>query len=136
MIKWNDEHYVNKSIIDEDRKKIIDIINMANVASQHNNNIKGIKNVLEEMTIYAFRHFSTEENYMIEFNYPDYQNHKKEHFDFSIRTIVYLNRVINGDDQTTNEVLEYLQNWLVCHVQETDKKYIDCYKKMDLNKIL
>jgi hemerythrin len=132
MIKWSDGYYVNSSVIDEDRRRITNIINMANAVIRFNNNIKGIKNVLEEMTIYAHRHFSTEENYMIEFNYPDYQNHKKEHYDFSIRTIVYLNRVINGDDQTTNEVLEYLQNWLVCHIQETGKKYIGYYKKMGL----
>ena len=69
---------------------------------------------------------------MIKFNYPEYQYHKEEHHDFSIKTIGYLDKVIKGDCQIANELLEYLKRWLINHIQDTDKKYVDCFKENGL----
>ncbi len=132
MFKQNDKLNVNISIIDEDRKKFINIINKAVVAKQQNNNSEKVKEVLKEMTMYALKHFSTEEVYMIEFDYPEFQHHKEEHHDFSIRTIAYLERAINGDYQIAGEILEYLKQWLARHIQVTDKKCIECFRKKGL----
>ena len=120
---------MNISIIDEGYKKIVDVINKATVAEKHDNNPEKIKDVLKEMTMYALSHFSTEEAYMIEFNYPEYQHHKEEHHVFTIRTIAYLDRVINGDYQIAGEIIEYLKQWLANHIQGTDKRYTECFNK-------
>ena len=79
------------------------------------------------MTNYALTHFKTEETYMIEFNYPEYQYHKEEHHDFSKKVIEYCDRITDGDSQLSNIILEYLKLWLVNHIQVTDKKYVDCF---------
>ena len=132
MFKQNDKHKVNISIIDEDYKKFINIINKAVVAKQQSNSSEKVKDVLKEMTMYALSHFSTEEAYMIEFNYPEYQHHKEEHHVFTIRTIAYLDRAINGDYRIAGEILGYLQQWLARHIQVTDRKYIECFSKNGL----
>jgi hemerythrin len=56
----------------------------------------------------------------------------EEHHDFNMTTIANLRKVIKGDYQITNEKLEYLKRWFVNHIQGTDKKYIDCFKKNGL----
>jgi len=81
---------------------------------------------------YALTHFATEETYMNEFNYPEYHDHKEEHRDFTIETIAYRDKVIKGDYQIANEILEYLKWWLVKHIHVADKKYIDCFKENGL----
>ncbi len=40
--------------------------------------------------------------------------------------------VITGDNRVANAVLEYLKSWLVNHIQRTDKKYSDFFKKNGL----
>jgi len=85
--------------------------------------------------VYAIKHFSTEESYMAEFNYPELQYHKEEQHDFSNKTITYCNRVIGGDYHIANEILEYLKQWLVNRIQITDKNMLNVSKKMDLNEL-
>ena len=132
MIEWDDKYSVGISIIDEEHKELIRIMNAAIVAKQHSNNIDEISKLLKELTVYALNHFSTEESYMAEFNYPEFQYHKEEHHDFSNKMITFCNRVVEGDYQIANEVLGYLKQWLVNHIQITDKKYVECFRKNGL----
>ena len=132
MIEWNEEHSVGISTIDEEHKKFINIINRAIVAKQHESNPRRIEEVLNEMIDYAWYHFKTEEFYMIEFRYPEYQYHKEEHLDFVHKTISYFHRITSGEYHIVNEILEYLKQWLVNHIQGTDKKYIECFIKNGL----
>ncbi len=132
MIEWDDKYSVGISIIDEQHKELINIINKAIVAKQHHCNPEEILEILNEMIKYSQTHFKTEETYMTKFNYPEYQYHKEEHDDFSFKAIAYHNRVIDGDYHIANEILEFLKQWLVKHIQKTDRKYIDCFNKNGL----
>ena len=67
MIKWNDKYSVNISLIDEQHKKLFELINKANIVEKFSNNSKGIMGILDQMTEYALKHFETEEHYMKEF---------------------------------------------------------------------
>jgi hemerythrin len=132
MIEWDDKYSFDISIIDKEHRKFMDVINKAIVAKENNDNPEGVKEVLREMTNYIFTHFKTEETYMIEFNYPEYQYHKEEHNDFTMKIIAYLDSAINGNYQIVSVLLEDLKSWLVYHIQVTDKKYSDCFKKNGL----
>jgi hemerythrin len=79
MIKWEDGFSVGISRIDEEHKKFIDLINRVVHAKEHKDDPEEIKGVLERMKSYALAHFKTEETYMEEFDYPEYQKHKAEH---------------------------------------------------------
>jgi hemerythrin-like metal-binding protein len=123
---------VNVSIIDEEHKKLIDIINKAISAKQYDNNPRSISEILVEMTVYAKEHFKTEETYMSNFKYHDYKSHKDEHQNFSKNISAYCNDLMSGSYQIMEELTKYLQQWLVHHIQETDKKYTYCFNKNGL----
>ena len=87
MIKWDDKYSVGILKIDEEHKTLIDILNKAIFAKEHNDNPEEIREVLRGMTNYSLTHFKAEETYMKEFNYTEYQDHKEEHRGFYIETI-------------------------------------------------
>ncbi len=118
MMEWDDKYCVGVSIIDKDHKEFIDPINKAIILKENNENPEGVKEVLREITHYILTHFKTEETYMIEFNYPEYQHHKEEHRDFTMKIIAYLDSVINGNFQIGNVLLEDLKSWLVNHIRK------------------
>ena len=132
MLEWDDKYCVGISIIDEAHKGLFGIINKAIRAKEQSDNKKEFMEVLEEMTKYALGHFKTEEDYMREFNYPEYQYHSKEHSDFFNKTLAYFDKVVNCDYHVSNELIEYLKQWIVHHIQESDRQYIDCFKKNGL----
>jgi len=132
MIKWDNKYSVDISMIDEEHKKLIGILNKVVSAKEHNDNPEEIKEILSEMVEYAHKHFSTEEAYMIKFNFPEYQFHKNEHLNFTNKAIATFNKVIKGDCHVANEILEFLKQWLVNHIQSIDKKYTDCFKENGL----
>ena len=136
MIQWDDKYSVGISIIDKEHKEFIDIINKADAIKENNGNQEEVREVLYEMFKYALKHFATEEAYMKKFNFPEFQLHRNEHLDFTNKTFENLNKVINGGYQVANEILEYLKQWFVDHINGTDRKYIDCFNKNGLNKDL
>ncbi len=131
-VKWNNKYCVGISIIDEQHKKLFGFLNKTIDAKEHSDNKEELKEVLEEMTQYALEHFETEEAYMREFNYPECRYHSEEHYRFFNKTIAYFDRVVNGDYHISNELIEYLKQWLVNHIQVCDRQYIECFKKNGL----
>jgi len=128
MLEWEDKFSVGISIIDHQHKTLIGILNKAICAKGSNGSPEELWEILSEMTNYALTHFKTEETYMKEYDYPEYQDHKEEHRHFYTEIIAYHDKVIEGDSQIANEIIEYLKWWLVNHIQVTDRKYIECFK--------
>jgi hemerythrin len=40
--------------------------------------------------------------------------------------------VVHGNYELANEILEFLKQWLVRHIDGTDKKYIECFTRNGL----
>ncbi len=132
MIEWNDKYCFGISIIDKEHRGFIDAINKVTVAKEHRNNRKEISGILSKMSEYAQKHFKTEETYMEKFRYSDYLFHKNEHLKFSLSILSYRIKLMDGNYQIVNDILIFLQRWLVKHIQKTDQKYTDCFNKNGL----
>lgn len=128
-IKWDNKYNIGITRFDKEHKEFIDIINKAIVTKEHNNNPEELKEVIHEITMFAVNHFSEEESFMVEFDYPEYLSHKEEHSDFANNMVAYFNKILDGDYQITNEILVYLKYWLANHIRESDKKFVNCFKE-------
>ncbi len=132
MIEWSNKYSVGVSVMDEEHKGFIGIINKVIDAKQRNYSQEEVEEILSELVKFAKEHFKNEEAYMSKFEYPDYLLHYNEHLNFSLHMIIYNNQVINGEYKIMDEVYNYLQEWLVHHIQKTDKKYTKCFNKNGL----
>ncbi|MGR3173320.1 MAG: bacteriohemerythrin [Candidatus Scalindua sp.] len=132
MIEWSNKYSVGVSVMDEEHKGFIVIINKVIAAKQHNYSQEEVDDVLGELVRFAKEHFKNEEAYMSKFEYPDYLLHYNEHLNFSLHMIIYNNQVINGEYKIMDELYNYLHEWLEHHIQKTDKKYTKCFNKNGL----
>jgi hemerythrin len=135
MITWEDKYSVNISMLDEEHKKIITKVNAVTVADWHNYTLEKIAEIINDMITYVRKHFKSEEDYMIKFKYPAYQSHKEEHDKFLERITFYYDRLILNDYIVENnifDILKHFKQWLIDHIQVTDKGYTDCFNNNGL----
>jgi hemerythrin len=129
LINWNESLSVKIASIDDEHLKLIEMINdfYENIKSRTNDD--NISRLISGMKNYTKLHFRTEEKYMVNFGYPDYQEHKKEH-DLFISKVEELETKFNtGKLIVSFEITSFLKDWLKTHILCTDKKYSDFFIK-------
>lgn len=122
-INWTESLSVKIDSIDDQHKKLIDLMNdfYENVTKRSNN--ESILKLIDGMKKYTLTHFNMEEKYMVQFKYPHYLQHKKEH-DFFIEKVNALeNKIKKGTVIVSYEITAFLKDWLKNHIQNTDKQY-------------
>ncbi|GBE58468.1 bacteriohemerythrin [bacterium BMS3Abin01] len=143
FLEWDEKYSVGIEEIDQQHKRLFDLINKlygtvqkVNGANDLQSSIIELSAILaavDKMEDYASYHFSTEENYMLEYSYPDYKAHKKAHDLFFESVRKFKREIDEGKGFKLTDILEYLKKWLTGHVLTTDQKYRKFFKKKGLS---
>jgi hemerythrin-like metal-binding protein len=119
-IAWKSFYTVNHPVLDAEHKQIIEYVNELYVAMNSPMDSEAKKRVLERLVQYTQTHFDHEEKFMREVDYPDLAVHKALHDDMRRRTIGLRTHLTSV---TARDVLVFLKDWLLDHIQGEDKKY-------------
>lgn len=124
LIEWSQAYSVDISSIDEQHKHFIKLINALHDGMQAKRSHEALQIVMDELIQYVDKHFGLEEQIFSQTNYPDATNHVIEHNVFKKSIAEIQSRMKAGGQGTlTLEVLNFLRNWLLVHINGTDKKY-------------
>ena len=82
-----------------------------------------ISDTLTKMTKYAIDHFEREEQYMIEYGYPEYSIQKKQHQEFKRKTVDFCMETMAHKVTVPTEIFSYLKLWWTNHILQEDMKY-------------
>jgi len=90
-----------------------------------------ISNLLAFLSSYTDIHFKTEEEYMIENNYEDYDSHKEKHdfFKMKIQTLEKSNIISSNNKDILTDAVNEAKNWIVDHVMTVDVKMAESLRK-------
>jgi hemerythrin len=121
-LDWNDKFSIGLPDIDDQHKKLINIINMMNDVFEGNvSEQSSLKIVLLEMEDYLQYHFKTEEDFMQIINYPDFASHKTE-YNYFIDAVKNFVEQLNENRDIAKDLLIFLYNWLSNHILNLDQK--------------
>jgi hemerythrin len=125
MLQWIDGYSVNISVIDEQHKMFIDIINEYLIAQTNNEVEEKLSYLLRSLQDYAALHFETEENLFMKFSYPLSLEHTESHNQFRKKIEEFIQK--NGIEKEKKQVLAslpvFLKSWLQEHILIHDMKY-------------
>jgi len=120
-ISWTNEFAIDIRKIDNQHKELINHINVLYDAMMNNKEHGELTEILEKLTVYAANHYRTEEVYMISYGYSDIDIHRVEHRTFIRQLELFKNRYRDGNAVLTIEFILYLKQWLLKHIEGSDK---------------
>jgi hemerythrin-like metal-binding protein len=123
IIDWDSKLCVNIKIIDEQHKKLVDMVNALYDAMKEGKAKDILGNLLTELASYTDYHFKTEEELFKKYNYSEAAAHKLEHDKLRKEVIDLKAKFDAGEMIITVEVLYFLKDWLGKHILGSDKKY-------------
>ena len=122
-VKWTPELSVGVDEIDQQHQHLYAIIDQLLDARLSELDHSSVMALLTQLVDYSDYHFRTEDNYMIENEYPLFLSHRKEHLAY----IKKMGELITAfeDNQTTlsKDLLDFLCDWWKSHLIHSDLKY-------------
>lgn len=125
MLEWSDELSCHVEKIDHQHKSLVNMVNVLHDSMRDGAADSVLFGIVEDMRVYTVEHFGTEEQYMAEYAFPDIEAHKVEHKDFVDKVSAVEGDLKSGKLALSMDILNFLSNWLVTHIVDTDKKMGD-----------
>lgn len=126
MILWRDQMSVGNTLIDQDHRYLVCLINSIELALRSHVPLNELESLLGSLSEYADIHFAREEEIMQAMKYPQLVEHKNHHLllkmDFR-RLEAEISDAYRGEqlaESTARHITELLRNWLLNHVIKED----------------
>jgi len=124
---WNDSYATGVAEIDEQHMILVHTLNEAGVRLVKDASLESLEQITQDLLSYALYHFETEEELMQKYGYADgppeeAARHLEQHRAFSAKVVAVREGLKAGTLISPDDLLGFLNNWLVNHILNTDKK--------------
>jgi len=124
LMTWNEKLSVGVKVLDDDHKKLVGMLNQLYDAIQSGHGKDSLSKTLDGLVDYTKTHFAREESFFAQTQYGASTAHKKEHDDLTKQVLEVQQKFKAGATGCLSlEVMNFLKNWLVNHIQGSDQKY-------------
>lgn len=128
-IEWDSSIELGIPVIDEQHKALFGWVNELNDSVLRGDGADAVGDVIWKLITYVSEHFTAEEQLMLACSYPGLASHRKEHDQFVERLRKIQVEFIDGHQMSVT-VLDFLVDWLVCHIKGTDQSYSRHMRKL------
>jgi len=133
QVTWSDEkHSFGIEEIDEQHKELFVLTNSLYAAKDLKLPLErqaAMKTYLKRLYAYAHYHFAAEEELMADSLFPRLEAHAALHEGFKARIKALMDEAKEGGESGLDEVLDFLVNWIVFHIQDEDRKYVGFFRE-------
>lgn len=128
VFHWSDIYSLGITELDEQHKKIVDIINSLHEAIGAGRDREILSQSLQDLINDAETHFKYEEDLLKAHAYPDVDAHKALHGQLAGQVLDMQKGYQNRQIDLSVEMTIYLKNWLSDHILRIDQKFIPYLK--------
>lgn len=118
---WKDEYNTGIGSIDAQHKRLAEFTNRLIDAKGSDMEGDAFRTVLTEAVDYVREHFSYEEQILARYQYPRFEEHKKQHADFVKKVFKNIKDFESRDSFDTDALIDFFKTWLVHHILKSDR---------------
>ncbi|MEI6213536.1 MAG: bacteriohemerythrin [Desulfuromonadales bacterium] len=122
-MSWNPSMSVNVKQFDDQHIRLVDMLNSLHLAMKEGRGHQVLGEVLNELIDYTSCHFADEEQLMAVHDYPEKAQHIQVHQNLVKQVLELQQNFASGRAILTLDVMMFLKEWLVVHIQGVDRKY-------------
>ncbi len=123
LFVWDNSYSVKVQQCDNDHKKLFSLINDLNDAMMTGKGAQIIQRVIRQLADYTKYHFSAEEALLVRTKYAGLEMHRAQHREFVSKVEQFESDLKAGAIGQSVAVTAFLKDWLVNHIQQTDRQY-------------
>lgn len=123
---WKEEYSVGIESLDNDHKKLINLLNQFTTAYDYAMSEDFEREALNDLIAYTKYHFDREEQLLDANNFIGVEAHKKQHRAMISQVESFVTLYDEKGHDALTEVSVFLQQWLINHINGTDKEYTQC----------
>jgi hemerythrin len=125
FMEWNEKLSVGVAALDDDHKKLIEIINQLHDGIEAGHKKETLGAVLDHLEDFTSSHLPREEELLVQTLYKDAVMHKWEHANFVKQIQGVRARFTKAPSAMLDlQLMSLLQNWMLTHLQGSDRKYV------------
>jgi hemerythrin-like metal-binding protein len=126
FIIWTPQLSVGVAVLDEEHKKMVELINDLHSGITAGRGTETLGIVLDQLVESYREHFTREEELFAQTTYPAAEEHIQEHHALTQFLLDVQDRYNHGKfDALSLETLNFFRSWMSEHLQGTDKKYTE-----------
>ncbi|WP_022660372.1 bacteriohemerythrin [Paucidesulfovibrio longus] len=122
-IEWSKDLEVGIGLLDAQHMNMVKLINTLGEAVEKDQGKTVVNEVMEQLKLYTSYHFTSEERLLRIHNYPAYEEHLREHQEFSDEVEDFYLDLRTGVPGVSAALHDYLRQWFVVHIQDEDQRY-------------
>ena len=124
FVEWKDEYNVGDPLMDTHHRQFFNLVRELDHALKSGKEGVDRKAVLKFLIKYLKMHLQAEERLLENIGYPETKEHRAKHQEFE-KKIRELEWSFDNDSDSLDmeELFSLIQNWLLTHILEEDKKY-------------
>jgi methyl-accepting chemotaxis protein/hemerythrin len=123
FMPWSNSLSVNIVQLDDQHKKLVAMVNELHRAMKLKKSNSVIGSILDRLADYTVSHFGTEERLFARYGYPEEKAHVEIHRKLVAQVVDIQKKFKAGEAMVSMELMSFLKDWLINHIQGTDKKY-------------
>jgi hemerythrin-like metal-binding protein len=126
-IAWDKSYETGIEEIDDQHRILVNTLAEADRKLTEDTSLETLEAITKDLLSYALYHFETEEEMMQEYDYKgkrpeEFDFHMKQHRSFSAKVVEIRESIKMGNPVDKEELIAFLTNWLINHINKTDKK--------------
>ena len=122
FITFTAANMVHIKEVDDQHRRLFDMLNRLHAAVVAGKEQGELHDILDELVEYTVYHFETEEDLYLNYAYPGYAGHKREHDRLTATVVDLQGKLRRGSATLSFEVLDFLNAWLVEHTLGLDQE--------------
>ena len=131
-MNWNEKLQLNIPDMDSQHKRWISILNELHEAVNSGKAAERIGLIINQLVNYTKTHLAAEEKFLKSIRYPDLAAHEAIHREMTDKVMEFQAKYDAGDRAITIQIISFVREWLVNHIQTVDRKYAQYHESTRL----